>query len=160
MRHRRSLALLILSILLVLGLGAREAAAETRNTVYVEMLGKGGLWGAGYDRQITRRFGAGVAASFYVIDHERVSSLSPYVAAYLLGHARHRWFVHAGPQIVHVAIPSPVPEWDGTSTTGLGFEASTGWEYRNRVVIRAFGMAAVGKGGVAPWLGMSFGWSL
>jgi hypothetical protein len=140
--------------------GARHAAAEPRNTVYVEMLGKGGLWGAGYERHFAQRFAVGVAASFYVVDGERVTSFSPYLGANLLGRGRHRWFAHAGPQVVRVSIPSPVPEWDGTSTTGFGAELSTGWEYRNRVVVRVFGMAAVGEGGVAPWIGVSLGWSL
>ena len=158
MLDKRRLVVLIAIALPMLS--PREAAAEKRNTVYVEMLGKGGLWGAGYERLIARRFGLGLAASFYVVDDQRVSSISPYVGAFLLRGARHGWFVHAGPQLVHVAIPSPVPEWDGTSTTGLGVEVSSGWEYRHGVVVRVFGMAAIGKGGVAPWMGMSLGWSL
>ena len=146
----------------VLALCVPEARAETTvsHAAYVELFGKGGLWGVGYDAQFDRRFAAGLAASFYVIDGQRVLSASPYVAAYLLGGGRHRWFLHAGPQLVRVTTPSPVPEWPGTSKTGVGAEVSSGYEYRHGVLVRVFGMASLGRGGVAPWMGVSLGWSL
>jgi hypothetical protein len=146
--------------LLAASAGARAEPPPRRHAVYLEVLGKGGLWGAGYDVHLSRRFACGATLSFYVLDHERVTSLSPYLAAILAGGARHRWFAHAGPAFVHVATPSPVPEWPGTSRSGLGAELSSGYEYRDRLLVRVFGMATVGRGGAAPWLGASLGWTL
>ncbi len=87
-----------------------------RHAAYVELLGKGGLWGVGYDYSPWPRLAFGGAASFTSVDGERTLSLSPYVALYPLGDRRHRWFVQAGPQIVHLARPSPVPEWPGNGS--------------------------------------------
>jgi hypothetical protein len=95
-----------------------------------------------------------------VMDGERVTSFSPYAAIYPLGGPRHRWFVQAGPQVVHLTRPSPVPEWPGTSSTGVGAELSTGYELRSRVLFRAFAMGTAGQGGVSPWLGVSLGVTL
>lgn len=130
-----------------------------RHAVYVELFGKGGLWGAGYDYLIRPRIAIGGTASYYAIDGEHVVSLSPYAAIYPIGR-RHRWFVQLGPQLVHLARPSPVPEWPGTSSTGVGAELSSGYELRSRVLFRAFAMGTVGKGGAAPWLGLSLGVTL
>jgi hypothetical protein len=160
-RFRAVLTTAVVSLLLLLRTnGASADERVKRHAIYVEALGKGGLWGVGYDHQVTPRLGWGVAASFFIVDTERVTSVSPYLVVNVLGNQRHHWFVHLGPQVVHVAIPSPVPEWDGTSRTGVGGEISTGWEYRNGVVLRLFVMAAGGKGGVSPWLGASLGWTL
>jgi hypothetical protein len=137
-----------------------RADGDHRHAVYVEVLGKGGLWGAGYDFQVWRRIGLGATCSLYWLDGERVTSVSPYVAAYPLGGARHRLFVHGGPSFVHIATPSPVPEWSGTSRSGWGAELSSGYEYRRSFLFRAFGMAVIGRGRAAPWLGVSLGWTL
>jgi hypothetical protein len=142
---------------------AASATASTHSSehaIYVELLGKGGLWGLGYDYQLNRHLGVGATASYYITDGQRVLSLSPYLLGYLLGSQRHRWFVELGPQLSYVQTPSPVPEWPGESTTGFGAELCSGYEYRHRVLVRVFGMATIGKGGFAPWMGVSLGWSL
>lgn len=102
----------------------------------------------------------GAAASLYVLDGERVTSFSPYVAAYPVAGVHHRWFVQAGPQVVHLDVRSPVPEWHGTSSTGVGAELSTGYELRSHILLRVFVMASVGREGVSPWAGLSVGWAL
>jgi hypothetical protein len=141
---------------------AEEApAAPTRrpHAVYAELFGKGGLWGLGYDYRFGR-FGAGAALSVTVLDSQRVFSLSPYASFALATRGPHEWFVHAGPQLVRVETPSPVPEWDGTSSTGVGAQLSSGWEYRPAPwLLRTYMMVTAGKGGVAPWLGVDLGWS-
>lgn len=137
-----------------------KASTERKHAVYLELLGKGGLWGAGYDYAIHRKIAIGGLASFYVADGERVFSFSPYASLYVLGGKRHRWFVQGGPTVVHLQRPSPVPEWPGMSTTGVGAELSSGYELRTRVLFRAFAMGTYGKGGAAPWLGLSIGATL
>lgn len=130
-----------------------------RNALYVELLGKGGTWGLGYSHQFHRRFAVGAVGSYSVLDGQRMLTLSPSVTAYPLGVHRHRLFVDLGPQLVHLSTPSPVPEWMGTSETGLGAQLSTGYEYRGPVFARLFVMGVAGKSGVAPWLGMDLGWA-
>jgi hypothetical protein len=147
-------------VIAAIGRPGAVRAEEPRSAVYVEVLGKGGLWGLGVDHQHGRWLGGGLAGSFYVLDDQRVMALSPYLAAHPLGRGRHRWFVHTGPQLVRVSTPSPVPEWNGVASTGLGAQLSTGYEYRHRVLFRLSAMVVVGEGGVAPWLGASLGWTL
>lgn len=139
---------------------APKPTFEREHTLYVEVLGKGGLWGAGYDVSLFRWLGVGATVSFSSTDGERVYSLSPYLTAYPLMGEHHRWFVHAGPQLFRVSTPSPVPEWSGTVSSGIGGEVSSGYEYRGRVVVRAYAMGAVGRNGATPWLGASLGWAL
>lgn len=148
-----------LAIAAVIAALAGTAAAEPRHAIYGEVLGKGGLWGAGYDFQLTTRFAVGAVGSYYVLGGDQYATLSPYLAAYPLGAGRHRWFVQAGPQLLHRKTPSPVPEWDGMSSTSFAAEVSSGYEYRNELLLRVYGMAAVGDR-FAPWLGASVGWML
>jgi hypothetical protein len=140
---------------------AREAAAGAdRHAVYGELLGKGGLYGLGYEMTLAPpRLAVGAALSFFGQDGQSVTSVSPYLAWYPVRGERHGWFVHGGPQVVRVTTRSPVMEWDGERSTGLGLELSSGYEYRRGALFRIHGMAAAGKGGIAPWLGASFGWS-
>jgi len=159
----------VIALVVALGISARanadtttiEAAYEPprRHAVYVELFGKGGLWGLGYDYALWPRIVLGGTVSYYAINGERVVSVSPYAAIYPIGE-RHRWFVQLGPQLVHLSRMSPVPEWPGQSSTGVSAELSTGYELRTRVLFRAFAMGSLGKGGVAPWLGVSLGVTL
>ena len=151
-----------LSCALVLIAGARARADEPArpHAAYVELLGKGALWGAGYDYQPSRWLAFGAAASYFVVRGERVATVSPYVGVYPIGHGRHRLFAHAGPMIVHKETPSPVPEWPGQSETGVAAELSVGYELRARVLFRVCAMGTAGRGGVYPWLGASLGWTL
>jgi hypothetical protein len=138
--------------------GTAPAAAEPKHTLYVEALGKGGLWGAGYDYQLSKRFAAGAVGSFYMLGGDQFLTFSPYIAAYPAIHGAHRWFVQLGPQIVHRSTPSPVKEWDGMSTTGVAGELSSGYEYRRGVLVRVYAMASYGVH-FAPGIGISLGWS-
>lgn len=139
---------------------AAVAEPAGRHAIFVEGLGRGGVWGLGYGLQLNRRYGVGAVASYTPLDGQRLMSFSPYLTAYPLGGRQHRWFVDAGPQLVHLATPSPVPEWAGTSDTGLGGQLATGYEFRARVLLRAFAMVAVGSEGIAPWFGADVGWTL
>ncbi len=132
--------------------------AEPRHALFVELLGKGGLWGAGYEYQFAHRFAAGGVASYYVLGGDRYLTFSPYLAAYPVIHDAHRWFVQLGPQVVRRTTPSPVPEWNGMSSTAFAGELSSGYEYRRGVLLRVYAMAAVGDR-FTPGVGVSLGWS-
>jgi hypothetical protein len=152
-------AALVLGSMLLLG-GIRPAAADRAHAVFVEGFGRGGNWGLGYSNQVRPRFALGAVASASMLDGQQLVSLSPFVTAYPLGGERHRWFVDVGPQLAHLRTPSPVPEWDGTSSTGIGAHAATGYELRAHVLVRVFAMLAVGDDGAAPWFGADIGWTL
>lgn len=141
--------------------GAADGVAGTRrHAIYVEALGKGGLWGVGYDYLATRHLAIGATGSIAMFGGERIVTVAPYLGIYPLPRPRHRWFIHAGAEVANLSRPSPVPEWPGTSSTGVGASVATGYELRTRVLIRAYAMVTVGAGGVAPWLGVSLGTTL
>jgi hypothetical protein len=140
---------------------ALDAPADDagRHAIYIDVLGKAGLWGVGYDWQFWHRFAVGAAASYYSFDGDHVTTLAPYVAVYPLERGHHRGFVQLGPTAVRRTTPSPVPEWNGMTTTRIDAELCAGYEYRNGVLVRVYAMASEGDH-LAPWLGASFGWTL
>jgi len=135
---------------------SRDARADD-HTVYVEAFGRGGLYGIGYDYQLTLRLSVGATVSAYRLYGQTVVTAAPYLGLYLLRGQRHGWFAQAGPQLAVVSADSPIAGWDGERRAGLGGELTSGWEYRDRVVIRTFATLTAGKGGVAPWAGASIG---
>lgn len=136
------------------------APAKPRDhAIYLELGGRAGLWGVGYDWQFHRRFAVGAAASYYSFDGDRISTLAPYVAAYPIDRGRHRGFVQLGVGLSRRTTPSDFAEWGGYSTDTLGPELCAGYEYRNHVLIRAYAMAKR-EDHLLPWLGASFGWTL
>jgi hypothetical protein len=143
-------------------LAPREASADTArpHAAYLELLGKGALWGAGYDYQPRPWLSLGAVTSFFILRGERVTTFSPYVGFYPLGLARHRGFVHLGPLLAYKYTPAPVPELPARSDAGVAAEVAAGYEYRDGVLVRVFAMGTAGAGGVHPWFGLSLGWSL
>jgi hypothetical protein len=155
----------ILGCLLVAGTASAEPAvsktaeppAEDRNLFYVELLGKAGAYGVGYERAITDRLSLGAAVSYADVRDQQIFTASPYVHARLLG-TTSSLFTELGAVFVHTRIPSPVPEWDGMNDSGGGGFASLGWQRSwKHVVVRASGSVLVGEGGVTPWAGIAFG---
>jgi hypothetical protein len=138
---------------------AASAPTSSHHAVFVELLGKGGLWGAGYEYR-AGRFAVGGVASYYELGGDRFTTLAPYVGVDVVAGARAAWFVHVGPQVVRRATPSPGPEWMGMTSTGLAAEASSGVEVRwTQLRLRGYALLAVGAH-VAPGVGLSLGWSL
>ncbi len=136
---------------------APEAPDEAKNVLYVELLGKAGAYGVGYERKITDRLWLGAAASYADIRDQQITTVAPYVHARLLG-TRSSLFTELGAVFVHTNIPSPVPEWDGMSDSGGGGFASLGWQRTwKHVLVRAHGSVLVGEGGATPWGGIAFG---
>lgn len=146
-------SLVALTLLVVSG----TAAADDDHTVYVEAAGRGGLYGLGYDYQLTTRWSVGATLSAYKIYGQTVLTAAPYFGVYLLRGKRHAWFSQIGPQFSRVSVESPTMTWDGASSSGFGGHLSSGWEYRNRIVVRTFATVTVGPGGIAPWAGSSIG---
>jgi len=133
--------------------------ALPRHTVYAEAMGKGGLYGVGYELGITRGLALGVAASYVELRDQQITTVAPYVHADLLRGRKHSLYTDVGLIVVHSRVPSPVPEWDGMSDSGAGGQATVGWEWRpaSRLVTRTSLGFAVGEGGLAPFLGLAVG---
>lgn len=130
----------------------------TRTLLYVEALGKGGVYGVGVERPITRRLAVGGVASFVTLRGQQITTVSPYLHATLARRGRHALFGELGAVFVHSKIVSPVDSWDGMSDSGGGGIAGLGWERDGkRVVLRAQGSVMVGEGGIAPWAGLAIG---
>lgn len=161
MRSRLFHRALIGVALVIAGTGGASAdPPERRHAAFVELLGKGGAWGLGYDFQLSQRFDVGAVASFAPLDGQRLYTLSPYLGVTLAGSAgHHHWFAEAGPQLERLVTPSPVPEWKGMTSTDVGAEVSSGYEYRDHFLFRIYGEAIAGARGVAPWAGISLGWT-
>lgn len=138
-------------------LASRTAAAERENGVYVEALGKGGLWGVGFDHRITHTITLGVVGSGFSGSGQRYMTMTPYVGFYLGRRGRSALFADVGAPIAYAWAMSPVPEWSGDSSAGIGGSLSAGYEFRGRLIARIFLHGAVGRGGFLPWAGTSIG---
>ncbi len=147
------------------GLAAAGAAADpgpsartaAPHAAYFEVLGKGGLYGLGYDWAFADRLAVGGVTSFMILDDERVLTLAPYLNAYPLAGRRSALLVQVGPEFVHVGVPSRVAGFSGTSSTGIGGQLSLGYEYRSAFLFRFLLTGIVGRGGVRAWLGFGLG---
>jgi hypothetical protein len=132
--------------------------APSKNLFYVELGGKAGLYGVGYERRLTKRLSIGAAGSFAPIRDQQILTLTPYLHLPLLDGKRNALFTELGASFVHSSIASPVDDWDGMTDSGGGGFASLGWERRSRhLVFRAAASFVVGEGGVAPWFGLAIG---
>jgi hypothetical protein len=137
-----------------------QAAAEppSKHLVYVELLGKGGLYSVGYEYAIAPWLGFGGAASYSDIRDEQVFTASPYLHFNALQSTHHALFSEVGAILAHSRVPSPVMNWNGVSDTGSGGFLSVGWQYQRRhVVLRTSAAIVAGEGGVAPMVGFAIG---
>jgi hypothetical protein len=134
------------------------ARADDRHLFYVELLGKGGAYGVGYEYSLLPRLSFGGAASYAVLDDQHITTAAPYVHVTLLGKQRHRLYSELGAILAHSHIASPVPDWKGMTNTGTGGFFSLGYEHdHKRIVFRASGSLVAGDGGVGPMVGISIG---
>ena len=137
-----------------------QAAADppSRHLIYVELLGKGGLYGLGYEYTIAPWLGFGGAVSYADMRDQQLFTASPYLHFTALSGTRHALFSEVGAIFAHSRVPSPVMNWDGVSDSGGGGFLSLGWEYRRRhVVLRTSAAIVAGEGGLGPMLGFAIG---
>jgi hypothetical protein len=164
-RHLRKAGVVVsvmpkLAVLLCLLAASTAARAEppSPHLIYVEVLGKGGAYGIGYEYTLMRWLAVGGAGSFAVVGDQQITTAAPYIHTTLLGQREHRLFGELGAILAHSRIPSPVTDWKGMSNTGTGGFLSLGYEHATRhVVLRASGSIVAGDGGVGPMVGLSIG---
>jgi hypothetical protein len=155
MARRRTTILVVVALLSL----ARSLYAERANALYLEAFGKGGVWGVGYDHRLDERFRVGIVGSAEGFSGENYVTIAPYVGLSILRHGRSSWFADFGGQVAYVWSESPVPEWDGDSSAGIGGIVSTGYEFRGRLLFRLYVHGVIGKGGLLPWAGTGVGWA-
>ena len=102
----------------------------SRHLIYGELLGKGGLYGVGYEYTMTPRFSVGAAASFAVLRDQQVTTVAPYLHATILQGKRNALFTEVGAILAHTHLPSPVDR--------------LGWHERHR--LRRLSVARLGVG--------------
>ena len=142
------------------GAPATESSPDPgAHAIYVDLLGRAGLWGVGYDYRPRRWLAVGAAASYYAFDGDRFTIVAPYASLYPLVRGPHAAFVQLGPSFIRRTTPSPVPEWNGMTASQIGAELCAGYEYRRGFLLRVYAMAAQGDH-LVPWLGLSIGWTL
>jgi hypothetical protein len=133
-------------------------APASRHLIYVELLGKGGAYGVGYEYTLMPWLAFGGAASFAVVTDQQIATVAPYIHATLRRHNQHALFTELGAILAHSRIPSPVSDWKGMSNTGSGGFLSLGYEHASKhFVVRASGSVVAGAGGLGPMVGISIG---
>lgn len=137
---------------------AEHVAPASRHLIYVELLGKAGAYGVGYEYTLMPWLSFGGAASYAVLGDQQITTAAPYVHSTLLGKGHRRLFGELGAIVAHSHIPSPVSDWTGMTNTGTAGFASLGYEHaRNHLVLRASGSIVAGDGGLGPMVGLSIG---
>ncbi len=138
----------------------RVSTRESRpNVIYAELMGKGGLYGIGYDRSILPWLGVGAAFSYYSLFGVRAMFICPYLNLYPVAGAKNALLVQAGPEIIYLWDSSSITNWAGDSALGVGGQLSVGYEYRGSFVFRVLFTSFIGAGGYFPWGGLTFGGS-
>lgn len=155
----------VLSIAVFGALGESRAEAETadaretarHHTVYVDLLGKHGLWGLNFERRVRGPWLIGIGGSSWTAGSRHTSTGVIYAGAVTPAWGSHSLFTHIGPLVVHEREPS-FAELPSLSRTRLGAQLSAGYQWSpGKFFLRGYTVLSVGKGGVAPWLGTSVG---
>jgi hypothetical protein len=137
---------------------ASRAAPPGHHLVYVELLGKAGPYGIGYEYAPVPWLAAGAAGSYAVLGGQQLLEVAPYLHVTLLRRRGHALFGELGAILAHSRIP-PVADWRGMTHTGTGGFLSVGYEHGWRhLALRASASVVAGQGGLAPMAGLALGW--
>lgn len=126
----------------------------------IEALGKAGPYGVGAEGSISPRLSLGVEGSYEHLRQQELATVVPYVHVEPLRRGGNALFGELGVEVAYSKLESGVARWMGTSTTGVGGIASIGYERAlgKKLVARIAINLLAGKGGAAPWGGISLGW--
>jgi hypothetical protein len=157
---------ILLAILLVSSVAHADDGVTASTTVaqpphqlvYAEVLGKGGLYGIGYEHVLAPWLALGGAGSWSALRGQHVTTLAPYAHATIVSRGHHALFGELGAIFARSSIATPVPDWDGMVTYGAAGFASVGYEHTSRrIVLRASPGLVVGRGGAQPMIGLAIG---
>ena len=134
------------------------AAPETTQLVYVEVLGKAGPYGVGYEHALVSRIALGVEGSYARLRDQDLATVVPYVHVTPLRRGANALFGELGVELAYSKLESSVPRWMGSASSSLGGVAAVGYERSwKHVVLRGAISLLAGKGGMAPWAGLAIG---
>lgn len=141
------------------GITATTTASEpSRQLVYLEAFGKGGLYGIGYEHALAPWLAIGGAGSWSALRGQHVLTIAPYAHATIVGNDHHALFGELGAIGARSSIASTVPDWNGMITYGAAGFGNVGYELTwHRKVVRASTGVAVGRGGAQPMFGIAIG---
>ena len=160
---------IVLALGLVAGLSAMAPQAEAqqvaRNSVYIELLGNGGLYSLNYDRKITDNVSARVGLMAFggeSIEGDRIGlSLVPLMANYLVGQGNHRLELGGGPVVAYAAGNIKEDGIGEFSDFGMIGTATFGYRYQplqGGFNFRLGFTPLFSSSDVAPSFGVSFGY--
>lgn len=173
MRQIQRYTRLLVTSTLALALAWRATPAAAQNGVplkpnaaYLELLGNGLLYSLNYDRfltaHLTGRVGLFVLAA-QDSDGEGSGAVlaTPVLVNYLFGRGNHHLETGIGATLLAGAIEDLEDEVDESFSGAVG-TATLGYRYQRPgggFVFRAGVTPFFGAGGIAPWFGVSFGYS-
>ena len=133
-------------------------AADPTQLVYVEVLGKAGAYGVGYEHVIAPRIALGVEGSYTRLRGQDLAAAVPYVHVTPLRRGANALFGELGVALGYSKLESAVPRWMGSTSSSIGGVAAVGYERSwKHVVLRGAVSLLAGKGGMAPWAGLAIG---
>ena len=142
-----------------------QAQDIARNSVYIELLGNGGLYSLNYDRKITNNVSARVGLMAFggeSTDGDRIGlSLVPLMANYLVGKHNHRLELGGGPVVAYAA--GNIKEHGIGEFSDFGLVGTATFGYRYQPLQGGFNFRLgftplFSASSVAPSFGVSFGY--
>jgi hypothetical protein len=156
---------LLLALLLVPGAARAQAPAPTaRNAFYLELGGNTILYSLNYDRLFTDKVSGRVGVMFFGAADEDSSAgvvATPIMASYLWGEGNSRFETGAGLLLVSGGVEN-VEGFEDEGFSGAVGTATLGYRYQRPAggfVFRAGVTPVFSLYGIAPWFGISFGYS-
>ncbi len=157
---------LITSSLLIIVLSCSAFPQSHPNSVYVELLGNGGLYSINYDRLFTETIGGRIGFMYFSSDRGLIILtdvelfLFPVMLNFFLGSGNHRLELGVGP--VFGTASAGIFGSETTSGSGIFGTAVIGYRYqstRGGLVFKIGFTPLIGAGEFKPWGGMSIGFS-
>ena len=138
----------------------RQTTRITRpNAVYVELLGRGFIYGVGYDHTLFKWLGLGGSFSYFKLGEVSTVFINPYANFYPVGGQRNSLLMQLGTSFAYFGHRHDffMPVWD--QDEGFDFSASIGigYEYRRAFLFRVMLYGLFSEEGIYPWLGFTFG---
>lgn len=135
----------------------RAQEFETQHSVYLGLLGKGGMYSLGYQYHWRARFALGVAVSAFRIDFETLMTVVPYLFWTPIERGNHALFFDMGTVLSRHDSESPAKRLPDAINYGVGAELSLGYQYlAGRFVVRPYVMAQYTRC-ASGWVGIDLG---
>ncbi len=139
---------------------SRKTTRITRpNAVFVELLGKGFIYGVGYDHAIFKWLGVGGSFSYFKLGDVSTVFFNPYTNFYPVGGQRSSLLMQLGASFAYFGHRHDyfLGVWDEDEGFDFSGTFGIGYEYRRAFLFRVMLYGLFSEEGVYPWLGLTFG---